>query len=528
MLSEFCESMTHLRTLKLRWNLVKHVTVSNLFCVSERLSVDLRDNSLGTVDLDKIDVIHKSQDGHRNHISMDLSRNKLECDCHSHFFAKYLQERMSLQGIEFVVENVTCRDTKRLVQDTPLEQFVCPIGAPECPEDHCQCWKQPEGREIVVNCTSAEDLSELVSLHPTSLSLANASLANLTSLNITSLKAVRTLDLSGNQLSSVPVIPAGVRRLFLHSNELRNISRGTLEMFVQNNLTQLRLDQNPWQCDCGLLPLQEYLRNHYQALVNPREIHSASISVALLLAAIAIVVVGGILAVAYVKNAERVKVWIYAQNIFIINVFLFGRLDEDNDAADAYEYDAFVAFAPQDEHWVHTELLPTLEGKYGFKLCIPSRDWLGGEWIPDQVVQSVQESRRTIVVMSRSFDSGFGGQAFRTAFQESLKTKRSRHIVVILGEPPTDEDLGSELANAVKSGIHRNEKRFWDRLRYRLPHVTQRGRLRSTSTATSGGGTSDSSPASSPSPLSFASWIGRKKAPRESTMNLVMPTSTAI
>lgn len=49
------------------------------------------------------------------------------------------------------------------------------------------------------------------------------------------------------------------------------------------------------------------------------------------------------------------------------------------------------------------ELVKRLEDQEGFKLCLHFRDWMPGDWIPDQIVRSVDRSRRTVVVLSKNF-----------------------------------------------------------------------------------------------------------------------------
>jgi protein toll len=49
------------------------------------------------------------------------------------------------------------------------------------------------------------------------------------------------------------------------------------------------------------------------------------------------------------------------------------------------------------------ELVSRLEAEEGFKLCLHFRDWTPGDWIPDQIVRSVEQSKRTVVILSKSF-----------------------------------------------------------------------------------------------------------------------------
>ena len=63
----------------------------------------------------------------------------------------------------------------------------------------------------------------------------------------------------------------------------------------------------------------------------------------------------------------------------------------------------FLSCFSQDEDWVLSQLVTRLEEQEGFKLCLHFRDWTPGDWIPDQIVRSVDKSRRTVVILSKHF-----------------------------------------------------------------------------------------------------------------------------
>lgn len=118
-------------------------------------------------------------------------------------------------------------------------------------------------------------------------------------------------------------------------------------------------------------------------------------------------------------------------------------------------------------------------GSNPFKLCLHYRDWVGGEFIQNQIAKSVENSRRTLVVLSKNFlDSEWGKMEFRDAHCLALKEGRIRVILVLLEDIPTDK-LDPELRAYINSYtyIKWGDPGFWNKLLYSLPHSTKKGRV---------------------------------------------------
>ena len=67
------------------------------------------------------------------------------------------------------------------------------------------------------------------------------------------------------------------------------------------------------------------------------------------------------------------------------------------------KYDAFVVYAGEDVTWIRNELIPNLEVKRGFSLCIHQRDFDIGPPIIENIVNNIQKSRHVILILSRWF-----------------------------------------------------------------------------------------------------------------------------
>ena len=103
-------------------------------------------------------------------------------------------------------------------------------------------------------------------------------------------------------------------------------------------------------------------------------------------------------------------------------------------------FDAFVAFHQSDIRWVKYELLPNTEGHRldKFNLCLHHRDFKAGCVIEENIVSSIKESRRTILVISKNFlISNWCYFELQMARSESFDVGRDI-IIPILIEPESD------------------------------------------------------------------------------------------
>ena len=100
-------------------------------------------------------------------------------------------------------------------------------------------------------------------------------------------------------------------------------------------------------------------------------------------------------------------------------------------------YDAFLSYSHMDAEFVEKVLLQGLESPENadqkYKCLIHTRDWNIGQMIPDQIIQSVESSRRTIIVLSKAYiESMWTKLELRAAHTQAIqdKTKVVSHFVV--------------------------------------------------------------------------------------------------
>ena len=103
------------------------------------------------------------------------------------------------------------------------------------------------------------------------------------------------------------------------------------------------------------------------------------------------------------------------------------------------EYDAYVHYAGNDRHFVHKSLLSELEDKNNFKFVIRFRDHQLGQSVPDLIVESIQSSRTSIIVLSKdTFKNEWMEYSINLAL-EMEATKSKKIIWIKLSDIPLEE-----------------------------------------------------------------------------------------
>ncbi|KAM3955813.1 protein toll-like [Aphomia sociella] len=380
------------------------------------------------------------------------------CDCHSYWFARSVAE---------CPEHVTLSSPLRCSSGLPLSGSGAPLSSMVCeryPDEcapACTCYWREREDATVANCSAVADGRLPLIPH------------------------LRELNAASSQIEEIDHIPHTLLYADLQYNKIARMSAEVVEALFSVPARRLRFTGNRFYCDCVNRLLIEKLQQHRQQVldydslkcVNERTVDSivveelCALSSTLIklycLTPVLVLLVFALLSFGYFsRHQQTVKVYLYARGWCLCCL-------HEHDMDRHKDYDAFVSYSHVDERFVYEHLIPQLEGEpHGFRLCVHTRDWVVGEWIPVQIARTVENSRRTIILLSRYFlDSVWGRLEFRTAHKTAMREGRSRVIIVLLEEindhSNLDDDLKSYLAT--NTYVKWGDPYFWDKLRDALP-----------------------------------------------------------
>ncbi len=272
------------------------------------------------------------------------------------------------------------------------------------------------------------------------LNLSRNSLAEF-NVNLTNLRRLRVLNLSFNRLNTLP------RHVIKYLDGLDNVTLDISENgFLQcqcadiNFVTWLQTTNTvnfanrqttlcshpqrgmtyPWNID--LAALKDHCHPSFTRVI--------LISV---LSTIAVLVLGACVYAAYRHR------WIVRWHLHAARNLL-RRKEIVRAPAKNYQYDAFVVYNSEDRHWVHDTMRPTLEDNNGLRLCLHYRNFIPGRFIEDTIVESIDKSRKTVLVLSANFlKSDWCYFEYKMARQTLITEGRDVLVLVKLGSLPASK-----------------------------------------------------------------------------------------
>ncbi|RVE49087.1 hypothetical protein evm_006208 [Chilo suppressalis] len=476
----------NLRLLDLSRNRYTELMKADVQFLNANLTVDLRENHITTIDLREnnsttVDVLETptwwpQEELPKKTLSVILlDENPFRCDCELFTFIRRLREPLATEP-RLNPGNAKCASPPSLegysIKNLTPEQLVCPLKDADCPSD-CVCYMRPATKSLDLDC-STEPMKYPVPSE-FGLKVMRLTLHSPPATFATLPDYVVFLNLSGVGFTEIPEVPETVKDLDLSNNSL---SRPPMELLKNR---RLRLSCNPLLCDCSHVEDVNLLQSNQDRILDFDKITCidgkslwrldaktlcdmrGGALLGGVLAALGIIV-AVVAALAY-KYSLEIRVFLFSRGWFL-------KLVQEEDLDQNMQYDAFVSFSQKDARFVADELVPKLEGENNLQLCVHYRDWLIGDMIPAQIARSVEQSRRTIIILSKSFlESSWALLEFRAAHLRSQRERRARVLVVVL-EDLCEDDMDAELRAYLSTNTYLRwgDPWFWKKLLYALPH----------------------------------------------------------
>ncbi|XP_078658135.1 uncharacterized protein LOC144903635 [Branchiostoma floridae x Branchiostoma belcheri] len=274
-----------------------------------------------------------------------------------------------------------------------------------------------------------------------------------------------------------------LKELHLQDNNLNHLSKETFK--AASRLHVLDIGWNPLECNCDLIALKEWAETNIHSVsfdfnvtcknqgnkVLSSVVHVIKTELSCVpgnshvyvVIALGIAVVMLLIVLLVYRFRGYLQVWLYMK---------CGWRFDPKDDGDDKTYDAFISYSSRDELIVIRELAPGLEER-GFKLCLHYRDFPVGACIATTIIETVEASRRTVILLSQNFvDSEWCALEFKAAHRQVLEDRRNRIVVIVLDDldlQNVDKDLKFYLKT--NTYLKWGDPWFWSKLCYALPRV---------------------------------------------------------
>ncbi|CAG2186754.1 TLR13 [Mytilus edulis] len=288
--------------------------------------------------------------------------------------------------------------------------------------------------------------------------LANNSILNLNSDLFKDQPYLQIIDLSYNSLKEVNCDLSHLVKLHILNLTFNLINHLDYKSFTKldrilkksDNILQIDLSYNPVHCNCYTLSFLQWMQRRREHFINFSHLRcqylNGSISPSnsfedvvlyierecmdysylIVIAAIAVLIFIAILLTAVIYR-HRWKL----RYIFYTAKLKYMKKKSDEELTE-YVYDAFISYADKDREFVIKDCIENLEQGV-LKLCIHQRDFMPGEDITDNIINAIQNSRKTICIITRSFlDSYYCMFEFNMARMESVHSRNGKNTLFLV------------------------------------------------------------------------------------------------
>lgn len=103
-----------------------------------------------------------------------------------------------------------------------------------------------------------------------------------------------------------------------------------------------------------------------------------------------------------------------------------------------FRYHAFISYSQHDSVWVDSQLVPALESS-DLYLCVHERDFEPGKWIVDNIIHCVEDSYKSLFILSKNFvQSEWCNYELFFAQHRAISVNDDSLVFVLLEPIPTD------------------------------------------------------------------------------------------
>ncbi|XP_063403720.1 toll-like receptor 4 [Mytilus trossulus] len=293
------------------------------------------------------------------------------------------------------------------------------------------------------------------------ISLSSNSIYKLNSAIFNQQPYLKFIDLSFNFLTNVHFDFSFIKQLkilnltnnsitFLDDLSMLNIDNA----FIKSSNAKIDLSNNLFQCTCNRLRFLKWMLRNQKHLINFPQYKCITVNgskvvsysfeekinhlhadctrffnmVTIGIMSFAIISFLGVLLTVIVYRKRQKLRYMYYRAKFKFT----SKLNFNKDLGE-YHYDAFVSYSDNDRNFVINDCIQNLEEDGNLKLCLHQRDFTPGEDIADNIINAIQNSRKTICVISKAFlESHYCMFEFNMARMESIHSRDGKNVLFLI------------------------------------------------------------------------------------------------
>ncbi|CAC5365381.1 unnamed protein product [Mytilus coruscus] len=235
------------------------------------------------------------------------------------------------------------------------------------------------------------------------INLSNNLLSNI-AFDISLLTKLEMLDLSNNNITIISnmqpketITNKSMRSKFkedLSNNLLQCVCKETSFLRWMINHITVFYNIHHYKCklDSGKVVDRNFVHNVEQVIKGCRDYTVLVICISLVLCLSIVIVVGGLL----YRYRWKLRYMYYMTKS---KYYRYRPLDTEG----LYTYDAFISYSDKEKDFIIKECIPKLEVERNLKLCVHQRDFIPGEEITVNITSAINDSKKTICIITRSF-----------------------------------------------------------------------------------------------------------------------------